>query len=99
MTKGAPEDDELNYQIQLERELAYQQIAASGDILELISQTSSDLSSVFEKLLQKALELCHAGIGILFTYDGDKYTAASMRGTSESFSQWLKQGPIKACER
>ena len=97
MIKG--EDDELNYQIQLERELAYQQIAASGDILELISQTSSDLSSVFEKILQKALDLCHAGIGILFTYDGDKYTAASMRGTSESFSQWLKQGPIKAGER
>jgi signal transduction histidine kinase len=73
-------------------------MAATAEVLQIISQTPESLSAVFSTLLLKALRLCHAEIGILFTYDGDKYTAAAMQGTSPEFSLWLNKGPIRAGE-
>jgi adenylate cyclase len=94
-----PQIKALLAQIEQERDRAVEQLAAMAEVLEIISQTPESLSTVFSTLLLKALQLCHAEIGILFTYDGDRYTATAMQGTSPEFSSWLNKGPIKAGER
>jgi hypothetical protein len=92
------QNEALLARIEQERDRAVEQIAATAEVLQIISQMPESLSAVFSTLLLKALQLCHAEIGILFTYDGDKYTAAAMQGTSPEFSLWLNKGPIRAGE-
>jgi two-component system, NtrC family, sensor kinase len=85
--------------IEQERDRAIEQMAATAEVLNIISQRPESLSVVFSTLLLKALQLCHAEIGILFNYDGERYTATAMRGTSPEFSLWLNRGSFKASER
>jgi two-component system NtrC family sensor kinase len=85
--------------IEQERDRAIEQMAATAEVLQIISQTPESLSTVFSTLLLKALQLCHAEIGILFNYDGEEYTAMAMQGTSPEFSLWLNRGSFKAGER
>lgn len=92
------QNEALLARIEQERDRAVEQMAATAEVLQIISQMPESLSAVFSTLLLKALQLCHAEIGILFTYDGDKYTAAAMQGTSPEFSLWLNKGPIRAGE-
>jgi class 3 adenylate cyclase len=52
---------------------------------------------VFDILLDNALRLCEAELGILFLYDpSEGYRAAHLRGVPEPFADWLKRGPIEA---
>lgn len=52
---------------------------------------------MFDTLLDNALRLCEAELGILFLYDpAEGYRAAHLRGVPEPFAEWLRRGAIKA---
>jgi GAF domain-containing protein len=42
-------------------------------------------------MLEKALRLCEAAFGILWTYDGDSYHAAALHGASPKFVEFARQ--------
>jgi hypothetical protein len=48
---------------------------------------------VFEAMLDKALQLCGAGFGLLDTFDGESIGAAAHRGVSPAFAEFLAELP------
>ncbi len=53
---------------------------ALEDILRSMDESPGELGAIFDVILEKALQLCHAQLGIVFLYDAGLYEAIGMRG-------------------
>jgi GAF domain-containing protein len=49
---------------------ALEQQTATGDILKVISRSTSDVKPVFETIIRSAVRLCEGAFGTVFTFDG-----------------------------
>jgi GAF domain-containing protein len=65
-----------------------QRIAVS-DILKVISSSPADLAPVFGAILENAMRLCDAHLGLLNLYDGERLRTVSQRGGSAEFAKWV----------
>ena len=52
---------------------AHEQQAATSEVLEIIGHSTFDLQRVLESLLEKAVRLCAANRGFIYTHDGDSF--------------------------
>src|SRR5258707_322732 len=87
---------ELEQQLQstaAERDEAIAQQAATAEILRVINSSPADLAPVFEAILDKALRLCGAQVGVFWTYDGETMRASAIRGASPAYVEFLQRGP------
>jgi two-component system, NtrC family, sensor kinase len=91
--------DELLDQRTRERNEALEQLAATSEVLKVISRSTFDLQSVLEWLLEKAVHLSGADRGFIFTQDGDVYRVAASYGHSAEFNEFSKQNPIRQDRR
>jgi GAF domain-containing protein len=74
---------------------ALDQQAATSEVLEIIGHSTFDLQRVLESLLEKAVRLCGADRGFIFTQDGDVYRLAANYGHSAEFVEKIaKRYPI-----
>jgi GAF domain-containing protein len=74
---------------------AHEQQAATSEVLEIIGHSTFDLQRVLESLLEKAVRLCGADRGFIFTRDGDGYRLAANYGHSAEFVEKIaKRYPI-----
>jgi signal transduction histidine kinase len=67
-----------------------EQQTATSEILRVISSSPNDLGPVFEAILENALRLCEANLGLLFLYDGEAFNIAAERGTAPDFAEVMR---------
>ena len=75
---------------------ALERQTATAEILRVISSSPTDLQPVFDAILENALRLCDAHLGILLRYDGQRFRTAAQRGGHAEYAEYLEaRAPIE----
>ena len=73
-----------------ERDEALEQVAATSEVLKVISSSPGELKPVFQAMLANAVRICEAKFGVLFRYDAEFYPAAWV-GVPPAYDEYLRQ--------
>jgi hypothetical protein len=63
-----------------ERDEALEQLAATSEVLQVISASPGELQPVFEAMLANAVRLCEAGYGAMWLREGNGFRNAAFHG-------------------
>ncbi|MGB8529941.1 MAG: GAF domain-containing protein, partial [Pseudolabrys sp.] len=78
-----------------ERDEALEQLAATSEVLSVISRSAGELQSVFETILANATRICAAKFGTLYLRDGDSFRAAAFHDAPPVFIEARKDRLIQ----
>jgi GAF domain-containing protein len=99
--QGPSADDALaNRVARLERELseALAREAATAEVLGVIGRSRADPQPVFQAILERAVQLCDAHLGVLYLLDGEQLRAVAVRGATEELAELLLRTPVSPDE-
>jgi two-component system NtrC family sensor kinase len=71
-----------------------EQQTATSEVLGLISSSPGDLEPVFHALLEKAVRICEAKFGNLFTYNDNSFRIVAMQNAPPAYRKFWQREPI-----
>src|SRR3974377_2159739 len=78
-----------------ERDEALEQLAATSDVLQIISRSSGELEPVFTAMLENAVRICEAKFGVLYLFEGDGWRAVALhRAAPPAFIEARQRQPV-----
>jgi adenylate cyclase len=82
------------YEVELAE--AWAQQTATAEVLQVINSSPGDLTPVFEAMVHKAIRLCDAVSGTLWTCDGERFAPVAVSSASR-LPEWFREhGPTRA---
>ena len=75
-----------------ERDEALVRLTATAELLGVINASPGDIAPVFDAMLDKAIRLCDARMGVLWSYADDRLTPRAVRGASTAYAAFLDKG-------
>jgi signal transduction histidine kinase len=92
-----PSIAELQEQLDIrtrERDEAFEQQAATADVLKVISSSTGKLEPVFQTILENSITICEAKFGMFWLTEGHSFRCVALHGTSPAFTEMRRRDPI-----
>jgi PAS domain S-box-containing protein len=69
---------------------ALDQQTATTEVLQVINSSPGELEPVFEAILEKAMQACHASFGGLWIFEAGRYVAAALHKVPKAYADFLR---------
>ena len=86
--------DELLAKRTRERDEALEQLAATSEVLKVISSSPGELELVFNALLSNATRICEATTGTLYMYEGTQFRGVATHHSEQNYVDYWRRNTV-----